>query len=199
MTTPRISYWLRPNRYAGTCLVCDTHVKPRTGWLQREDVAWQTVCDPCAREHGRSIPILNSEGEVAHGTSVATGTAHALATCTRCGWAVAWLKSTAGKWYMAECYKKHSERYGLDPSGALRVYDFQPHTSERCDLEIERRTRERWALDLHDLGHQIAPQLTEAIAQAQRDGTDPIAAIEQVEADVAAYLESIDDNGGAQR
>ena len=122
-TAHRISYWVKPNRYAATCAACGERVEPEAGWTQKEDAGWVTHCHPCARASARALP--DGVGAVSmsdHKTSVP------LYVCCGCGLRVGLVKSARGKWYFADV------REGAYGEHRTKVRPWNPHTCQAHEV-----------------------------------------------------------------
>jgi len=183
--THQVSWWLRDNRYAGTCMICNTEVPAHAGYCQKDSTTgkWLTVCDGCAHEHGRVVPdvyLYNGQVRQATAKSVATGRGHDVCRCCRCDAQVALVKGKAGKWYLASVLPKVKD----DPDSAdgLRVYDFRPHD---CDAVLALRDERRAAVAAEDLKYRLEnDEQLQALRQDFFQATDP-----QVELDQARVRE----------
>jgi hypothetical protein len=143
VTTParQVSFFLKVNRYSGTCAWSGDHVEKGEGFVQkdRDTGKWITLCESCVRENSRAMPLVSRwdrDPDIVRAMSVATGEYHDVLVCNTCDANVARVKSKRGKWYLANCYRKRSEEYGVDPSGTLRVYDFDVHD---CEPNLRRK------------------------------------------------------------
>lgn len=128
-STLRVSYFLKVNRYKGTCAGCGEPVAESAGFVQKGDAGWETLCHACVRANGRTTPLLSGPAQIATASSVVRGgQTREVHVCNTCGHNVAWVKSSkSGKWYLAQVKGARTE------SGAgLRVYDFEPHQCEEA-------------------------------------------------------------------
>lgn len=125
-TNPRISYWLKRNRYASTCALCASPVEADRGWTQKQDDAWQTLCHACVLTHARAFPQLDKGGSPMHAPGL--NDAHAggsIYTCTKCRREVVLIKSAkSGKWFFCEVQGGRT--------GVRYAATHAPHTAENC-------------------------------------------------------------------
>jgi hypothetical protein len=119
-----VSYFIKGNLYGGTCAFCGAAVAPYTGFVQKGKTSgkWETLCEPCVREHGRFLPRTDDSGMVIHSKSLGRGGSVPTGYCTRCGADVGLVKNDRGKWYLA-----NAGRSANPDSIAWRVADWMPH------------------------------------------------------------------------
>lgn len=152
----RISYWVRANRYAGTCVGCDQAVAENAGWTQKEGDVWQTICQTCARAHAKYLPDGNKFMSAINGTQEG-GNAYKCVTCDR---HVALVKSArTGKWYFCEV--------GETDAGNVYALTHQPHTVENC---TERKSTNDRDLLIMERDEALKTLAREYNAQLDKDG-----------------------------
>lgn len=128
----QISYWLKRNRYGGSCFVCDAAVAKGDGYIQKSGSEWQTVCYDCVRAHGKATPIFDKEGRPMHAPSL--NRAHYggdIFNCNKCKMDIVLVKSDkTGKWYFCEIQTGRTDvRYAC-----LHA----PHSPESCEAHLDR-------------------------------------------------------------
>jgi len=123
---PRISYWLKSNRYAKPCFICATQVDKDAGWIQKQGDAWQTICHPCVQSHARAYPQLRN-GQPQHLPALnGSNSGGELYTCTKCETDVVLVKGAkSGKWFFC--------RIVGGQTGIRYAAHHIPHTAEDCE------------------------------------------------------------------
>lgn len=158
----RISYWIRPNRYAGTCVACAQEVKAHKGWTQKDGTTWQTICSVCVRANAKYIPMLGEDGTPRH--TRALNDSHrggAWYSCQTCGMDVALVKSPkTGKWYFCDIVETNAH-YNYAAT-------HQPHSAQTC----ERRQADNAEFTNDVLYKQELDQAWKALQQTIEVGED---------------------------
>ena len=115
-TTPRVSYWAKPNRYAAACCYCGEDVSALAGLVWKDGGRWITAHDACAMDHARSVPLIQREytsGAFGVGRQVRDANPASLLRldtremcgahiCCNCREIVGLVKNKRGRWYLAE-------------------------------------------------------------------------------------------------
>ncbi len=115
-TTPRVSYWAKPNRYAAACCYCGEQVIADAGLFWKDNETWITAHDACAMQHSRSIPLISREWTAGRwGVGREIRSAHPVSLlrldtrqrcdahiCSNCHAVVGLVKGKRGRWYLAE-------------------------------------------------------------------------------------------------
>jgi hypothetical protein len=116
-STPRVSYWAKPNRYAAACCYCGEQVIADGGLSWKDGDRWATAHDDCAMQHARSIPYIRRDytrGAYGVGDRRVTSAypVHLLRLdtredcaahlCSTCHAVVGLVKNKRGRWYLAE-------------------------------------------------------------------------------------------------